>query len=180
MLQVVDAVASLREGGYDVGFMLVGEEGGLDAVHKRCAFHGITEHCAFVGTVPYADVPGYVRAMDVGTIPFKRGNPISERSLPLKLFEYAACGVPVISSPLPGVVDVASEEVLFADDAAAFARQVRTLIEDPEGRAERGAASRELAESFSWSAQVDAIEQELATLAGVDLADDELEAEGEA
>lgn len=165
MVQVVDAVASLRAAGHDVGFMLVGEEGGLDAVHRRCAFHGITDACSFVGTVPYADVPGYVRAMDVGTIPFKRGNPISEHSLPLKLFEYAACGVPVVSSPLPGIEDVASEEVLFADDAAAFARQFRTLIEDPEGRAARGAASRDLAESFSWPAQVEALAAELSALA---------------
>lgn len=165
MRQVVDAVASLRADGRDVGFLLVGEEGGLEAVRDRCSVHGITDACAFAGTVPYAEVPAYVRAMDVGTIPFKRGNPISEHSLPLKLFEYAACGVPVVSSPLPGIRDVASEEVLFADDAAAFARQFRKLVEDPDGRAERGRASRTLAESFSWPAQVSALEEELTALA---------------
>lgn len=165
MRQVVDAVASLRAAGEDVGFLLVGEEGGLEGVRDRVSFHGITDACSFVGTVPYAEVPAYVRAMDVGTIPFRRGNPISEHSLPLKLFEYAACGVPVVSSPLPGIEDVASEEVLFADDAAAFARQFRTLADDPEGRAERGRASRALAERFAWPAQVEQLEAELRSVA---------------
>jgi len=42
---------------------------------------------------PYADVPKYINAMDIG-ISCRKGTPASQ----LKLYEYAVCGKPVVST----------------------------------------------------------------------------------
>ncbi|MBN1588458.1 MAG: glycosyltransferase [Pirellulales bacterium] len=56
----------------------------------------------FLGRKPYDDLPAYCKQFDVGLIPFK----INELTLavnPIKLREYLAAGLPVVSTPLPEV-----------------------------------------------------------------------------
>ena len=57
----------------------------------------------FLGRKPYADLPAYCKQFDVGLIPFK----INELTLavnPIKLREYLAAGLPVVSTPMPEVM----------------------------------------------------------------------------
>src|SRR5256714_1340167 len=56
----------------------------------------------FLGQKPYADLPGYCRGFDVALIPFVR-NELTLRVNPLKLREYLAAGLPVVSTPLPEI-----------------------------------------------------------------------------
>jgi glycosyltransferase involved in cell wall biosynthesis len=55
-----------------------------------------------LGQKPYGALPGYCRGFDVGIIPF-RMNELTVRANPLKLREYLAAGLPVVSTPLPEV-----------------------------------------------------------------------------
>lgn len=50
----------------------------------------------FLGTRPFEQLPAYNRAFDVAIIPFVI-NELTESSNPLKLFEYMASGLPVVS-----------------------------------------------------------------------------------
>ena len=56
----------------------------------------------FLGRKPYADLPAYCRAFDVGLIPFKI-NELTEAVNPIKLREYLAAGLPVVSTPMPEI-----------------------------------------------------------------------------
>ena len=56
----------------------------------------------FLGRKPYADLPAYCRHFDVGLIPFKV-NKLTRAVNPIKLREYLAAGLPVISTPMPEV-----------------------------------------------------------------------------
>ncbi len=60
------------------------------------------KNVTFVGEVPYTSLPDYLRTFDVGLIPF-RVEPLTLASNPIKLYEYFAHGIPVVSSPLPEV-----------------------------------------------------------------------------
>ncbi len=55
-------------------------------------------HC--LGLVPYAELPWYARYFDVGLIPFVL-NRLTRAVNPLKLLEYFALGLPVLSTRLP-------------------------------------------------------------------------------
>jgi glycosyltransferase involved in cell wall biosynthesis len=80
----------------------------------------------WLGARPYEEVPSLVRAFRVGLIPFRR-TPLTEAVNPVKLYEYAAAGVPCVTTRFTDEVDgwreaarVASttEEFLAACDAA--------------------------------------------------------------
>jgi glycosyltransferase involved in cell wall biosynthesis len=106
-----------------------------------------------LGQKPYADLPAYCRAFDVGIIPF-RIDALTVRANPLKLREYLAAGLPVVSSDLPevrkyaGLVRVATraDEFISAIEAA--------LAERGEDRARARVAA--MAQE-SWEARVEEI-----------------------
>ena len=54
----------------------------------------------FLGRRPYEQLPAYCKAFDVGLIPFKV-NDLTKAVNPIKLKEYLAAGLPVVSTPLP-------------------------------------------------------------------------------
>jgi glycosyltransferase involved in cell wall biosynthesis len=74
-------------------------------------------------------------------------------SLPIKLFEYMAAGIPVVASDFPFWRELIGEAGVLVDplDVDAIARSIEELLADP-GRAEAmGRAGREaVAERFSW------------------------------
>lgn len=105
-----------------------------------------------LGQRPYDSLPGYCRAFDVGLIPF-RVNALTVRANPLKLREYLAAGLPVVSTPLPEVVRY-RDYVHTASGAEAFAGEIERAL------AERGtqfAKSRrvEAMRAESWERRVE-------------------------
>ena len=55
-----------------------------------------------LGRKPYADLPRYAKAFDVALMPF-RVNELTLAANPLKVREYLAAGLPVVSSAIPEV-----------------------------------------------------------------------------
>lgn len=53
-----------------------------------------------LGKKPYAELPGYCKRFDIGLVPF-RINELTVNVNPIKLREYLAAGLPVVSTPLP-------------------------------------------------------------------------------
>ena len=98
-----------------------------------------------LGPRPYADLPGYVQGFDVGIIPYLL-NDWTKAVDPLKLLEYLAAGLPVVTTPLPEAQKY-RDAVLMADDDD-FVAAVGAACRDhgPDDRAKRIA----LAEGNSW------------------------------
>jgi glycosyltransferase involved in cell wall biosynthesis len=113
-----------------------------------------------LGQKPYASLPSYCRAFDVGLIPFR----IDELTLnvnPLKLREYLAAGLPVVSSDLPEVRKY-GHLVHVAAGVDAYLREIeRALTEraEPLDRARVDAMKDE-----SWEARVEEISELVATM----------------
>lgn len=61
----------------------------------------------FLGQRSFRELPRYGRAFDVAIIPF-RINDLTVSVSPIKLKEYLAMGKPVVSTPLPSVVEYAA------------------------------------------------------------------------
>ncbi len=109
----------------------------------------------FLGRRAYDDLPGYCRAFDVGLIPF-RVNELTLNVNPIKLREYLAAGLPVVSTPLPEVAAYAPM-VEIADGVDAFVDACdRALAGDtPERIQARQAAIR----TETWRAKVEQLSQ---------------------
>lgn len=75
---------------------------------------------SYPGQVSYAQLPEVMGAMDVALMPFAR-NEATRSISPTKSLEYLAAGLPVVSTPIPDVVDHLSDYVTIAEDGASFA-----------------------------------------------------------
>lgn len=109
------------------------------------------------GEVPYSSLREHFAAADVCMIPF-RLCPLTMATNPLKLYEYFACGHPVVSSPLPEVLEF-GDLVYVAQGAEEFTAQLEAAMaeSDPRARRER----RRLAEQETWTARCNLLVEHL-------------------
>jgi hypothetical protein len=102
-----------------------------------------------VGEVPYASLRKHFAGIDVSMIPF-RISPLTLATNPLKLYEYFACGHPVVSSPLPEVLEF-GDMIYVARTPVEFVAQLENAME--ENNLEAAHNRRRLAERESWVAR---------------------------
>jgi glycosyltransferase involved in cell wall biosynthesis len=124
---------------------------------------------SFRGALPYPEMPAVVQAADIGIAPFDTSaHPALQAAgffwSPLKIYEYMACGLPVITSaitPLDSIVRHGHEGILTPEgDIAALADAITTLVRDPATRAAYGAAARErVVAHYSWQHHCATLEQ---------------------
>lgn len=116
-----------------------------------------------LGYVPYADLPSVLGRADVCAVPYVV-NELTRSCNPLKVFEYLATGLPVVSTPLDAL-EWCSDVVRLAADHDAFADQVEAALHTGEaGREARLARAR----AHGWSARVDELEARLEEAASLD------------
>lgn len=132
-------------------FLIVGDgnlKQQLINLTKKCK---VNDNFIFTGKVPYEQVPLYISATDI-CVTYKK--PIKAGYSPLKIYEYMACGKPVIASRVNGFEFVENEKVgLLAEpeNPSALAKAIITLIDDDEQRVNCGKLGRNLAmEKYSW------------------------------
>ena len=65
-----------------------------------------------VGAVDYSKIPLYMRALDVGLLPY-RFTEYNKAISPLKLFEYLAAGLPAVGQGLPSIKKYAEKGVYY-------------------------------------------------------------------
>ena len=92
-------------------------------------------------------LPDYLRFFDVGLIPF-RHVPVAHNANPIKLYEYLAAGVPVVSTALPAVRPVPGS-VWLADDSERAATCCDEALRHNQPADRAGRSRLMLAESWS-------------------------------
>ena len=84
----------------------------------------------WIGPKPKEAVPGLVRAFRAGLIPFRR-TPLTEAVNPVKLYEYAAAGVPCVTTRFSDEVDGWGEAARVAATPEDFVLAARSLLAAP-------------------------------------------------
>lgn len=105
-----------------------------------------------LGHRPYEQLPSVLRGADAAIVPYLTDGAM--RSVfPMKVYEYLAAGVPVVSSALPALLGV--DQVAKAADAAGMTALLEEALADdsPSSRSERSAA----AQGHSWESRLDQI-----------------------
>lgn len=100
------------------------------------------------GLIPYAKLPDYASVFDVGTIPF-RVNELTLACNPLKMIEYFALGLPVVSTALPEV-EKFGDAVLISHTKEEYVLQLKNAVESISPKTRE--AKIALANQYSWSA----------------------------
>jgi len=95
----------------DVSFVLIGQ------AHVPLTRLTDLPNVHFLGTRPPEEVPAYLQHADVGLIPFVR-SPLTDSINPLKMYEYLACGLPVVSADLAEVRAMEAPVYLVLDGAS--------------------------------------------------------------
>jgi asparagine synthase (glutamine-hydrolysing) len=101
-----------------------------------------------LGRRPYADLPRYARAFDVALMPF-RVNELTLAANPLKVREYLAAGLPVVSTAIPEVERLGVCRI--GKDADGVVREIAAAIAAGPGPSEVRAAQ---VRSEGWEARV--------------------------
>jgi glycosyltransferase involved in cell wall biosynthesis len=152
------AVSRLNAEGKDIRMLVVGGGEKLKANKRLAAAHGVSERVVFTNQLPLSEVPSYLSCMDVGLI-CRTQTTDSDRSLPLKLFEYMACQKPVISVPLAGVREAVGDRVLYAPDSTQLAESIERLYSNRELGQKLGIQGRCLVEgNYAWEGICDRFE----------------------
>lgn len=109
------------------------------------------EQLVLVGWQPYERIPEYVAAADVCLLP-AHGNEVMKNIVPIKMYEYLACGKPVISSRLPGVMTEFGNNngVIYADGQMEVLKKAVELAASRRRIRECGNRAREFVEENSW------------------------------
>ncbi len=110
-----------------------------------------------IARAPHADVPGLLGRCKVGVDIHPWLLPHLALAVPVKIFEYMACGCAVVTSHLPEFERLMAPEdlgriaVIQGDDPAAYARAVAGLLGRPADLDETGRAlQRCVAERYTW------------------------------
>jgi hypothetical protein len=132
-----------------VSFVLIGRS---TQDPSRAARH---QNVHFLGSRPYSTLPGYLKAFDVGLLPYKHHRQV-EYSNPKKLREYLAGGKPVVSVSNPEV-EVYGDLVYVAKDYDEYVSLIELAIErDSPVMSQRRVDAMRVE---SWEAKVEQLSQ---------------------
>lgn len=114
----------------------------------------------FTGEIPAAAVPQALSVCDIVAMPWPDTPHYRQNMSPLKMFEYMAASKPIITSDLPTIRDVLSEQTAFfcrSGDPASIAEVLQYIYSHPAEALERSRAARLLVERHTWEARMQRI-----------------------
>ena len=141
--ELMDKLAVARP---DWSFVIIGEppaRGPYRQVAARPNVHPL-------GAIPYETALRYIAHFDVAMIPHAH-NSMSENMNPLKLYVYRGLGVPVVSSAVANLDDLAGD-IRIADTPDQFISQLEDAIAERRSRG-RAYPPPELMQAYSWESR---------------------------
>lgn len=144
-------------------FVVGGPESRIDMLRKQAIDAGLTDHdFLFYGPVPPKLVPEAITACDVCVYPAPaKKHPFFLRDTsPLKLFEYAAAGKPIVCADLPPVRDVFSKEtVRFVEpgSAASLIGGITDVLTKKADAKKRATKAKARMKNHTWKKRMERI-----------------------
>jgi glycosyltransferase involved in cell wall biosynthesis len=144
LVTLLHGVARALRDGVDVQLTLIGEGRARPELEAIVATANMGAAVTFRGFLPYADALAAVHESDVGVVPHV-ANESWNTTIPNKLFDYMAAGIPVLTSDARPVARIVTAEacgvVYRHDDPSDCARAVAAMAH-AETRAALGRAGR--------------------------------------
>ena len=134
--------------------VIVGDGPLRGALERELREWNLTRSAVLTGWLPHAEVAALVRQFDVALVPYSRPDHDFYFS-PLKLFEYMACGVPVVAAALGQIEEVVRDGetgLLYPPgEQDALLAGCERLLNDPDLRRRLGwVAAKEIRNHYTW------------------------------
>lgn len=139
----VDSIIEAAKLNPNLSFVLIGPANAI----IRKAFENST-NIVLLGSVPYERLPSYLRRCQVALLPLSN-DPSNRGRSPMKLFEYAALGLPVIATQTEELARRNLPFVSLAQDPIIFAAEVSKAIYG-QSKNEIASVAQECALSQAW------------------------------
>ncbi len=115
---------------------------------------GVEKQVTFTGALRHEEIPAVIRSFDVALAPYPRHSHDFYFS-PLKLYEYMACGVPVVAARLGQIAESVKHGktgwLYQAGNVNALAAGCERLLEDAHLRQQLGSSAAKLIHAkFTW------------------------------
>ena len=136
----------------------------LEVLKNEVKKRKLEEKFVFTGFIKHGEMPKLISAADVGIAPYKLNKEMERYGFyfsPIKIFEYMACGKPVVASDLDIIRDVISANkcglLARLGNAEDFASKIEVLLRDEKMRERMGENGRRAVLKYTWDSVADKI-----------------------
>lgn len=144
--------------------LLVGRGEILTELQQQAKETSYPDRIVFTGFQPFELMPDFINISNLCIIPFRLCEATFD-IIPTKILEYLACGVPVVSTAMPGTMEILPDEhcgVVYAQDEHALVDHILTLLLNEERRKQLGLRGlTHVRKHFGWDQTIDELEKHL-------------------
>ncbi|HSL43541.1 MAG TPA: glycosyltransferase family 4 protein [Anaerolineales bacterium] len=159
---LLHAMAELKQEGIHLNLVVVGDGPMREAWENEVQLLHLEDNVCFVGRVAWTEVPSYIAGFDLGYMGYSHLEMGKMYGSPLKLYEYMAMALPVVSSTCEDardmIIDGQNGYLFEPGDKEDLKRVLLLAIRDQARWSEIGkAARRQVLEKASWRSRVEAM-----------------------
>jgi glycosyltransferase involved in cell wall biosynthesis len=124
----------------------------------------VSDNFYFPGNVPYDLAPYYINSFDICVAPWDEEQVGSVGLSPMKLFDYLACGRPIVTSSIYGVREIIEKErigtTVDVRDKKNFAVALARILENSAKYEKMAIKGREIIiQHYTWKRTAEQIEK---------------------
>ena len=138
------------------------------SLEKRVSDSIYEKKFIFTGMIEYEEIPILINLADICVAPFISKRNRTTGVSPLKVFEYMACGKPIVCSRIEGLEFIEQEGVgrlISPEDVVSLQEELIDLIKNLQKRIMMGNKGLQIAhENFDWELKSALIEKVLKEL----------------
>jgi glycosyltransferase involved in cell wall biosynthesis len=134
----------------NIKLLIVGDGDASDDLKRIRDEYRMDDRIILTGKQPYEKVPAFIASSDICLLP-AHNNEMMHDIVPIKLYEYMACGKPVITTRLPGVMREFGEDhgIIYVDKPEDALKTAIEIIENGTVK-EYGSKARGFVEKYNW------------------------------
>ncbi len=157
-----EVAASVVEKQVGVRLVVLGRGDLYDELMKLAGQAAFKNKIQVFNWVPYEEVPKYISAADVCILPAQL-NEIMRNIVPIKIYEYLACGKPVVATRLPGIVHEFGYEsgVVYVSRPQDVAGQAINICKNRRLYSKMRNAALRFSDPLDWESITDDFESDL-------------------
>jgi glycosyltransferase involved in cell wall biosynthesis len=148
--EVAVDLIKVRDEHPDLRLVIVGEGDLFHELEQIKKEYGL-EQLILAGRQAYETIPRFIAASDVCLLP-AYNNEVMRNIVPIKMYEYMACGRPVIATRLPGIMNEFGfhNGVIYVNRPTEVLATAVKISNHRANLSRYGAKARKLVEKYSW------------------------------